>query len=239
MTGVDRIRTQIVLSVIAGLMVLAIVMLTDRAEDVKVTYTDRAMLSVALGAAYIIGISMALRPNWRSRYRRGPLSGTGASVDGKPLPGPPRRGHHPDCDAFMDHTITWSGRTRCAGCTGLTVGASAAILLTAMYAFDPVLVLWTSGPGLVMAGVALVALDLFASVTGGLDPRAGMGLNALMMVGFTMVSVGLLETTGELTWGLVGVVNSALWMDSRIQVSRWNHAALCAACQKECVAYTL
>ena len=238
MSEIGRVRTQIALSVVAGLMVMAIVMLGYRAE-VEIADADRALLSIALGAAYILGISMAMRPNRRARIGQGRHSGAGLSVEGRTLPGPPRKGHHPDCDTFRDHTITFSGRTRCAGCTGLTVGALVAILLTAMYGFDPSLVLWTNGPGLVIAGIALVALDLFAAMAGGLGPRAGLGLNALMMVGFTLVSVGLLESTGELTWGLVGVVNSALWMDTRIQVSRWNHVTLCMTCEMECAAYTL
>jgi hypothetical protein len=238
MTEVGRVRSQVVLSAVAGILVLAITSLGYR-SGVDVYDGDRALLAITLAAAYVLGISMALRPNWRSRFGKGDRAVSSPHGGKGPLPGPPRRGHHPDCGAFEGHTVEWSGRTRCAGCTGLTVGAIAAILLTLVYVVDPPSVLWTSGPGLVIAGIALVTLDLFAALAGGLDPRAGMGLNALMMVGFALVSAGLLESTGELTWGLVGVIVSTLWMDTRIQVSRWNHAAVCAVCPEACVAYSI
>lgn len=238
MSEVDRVRTQLALSVIAGLLILVITVLGYQ-DVVDVTDADRALLAICLSTSYILGISMALRPNWRSRFSRARQAQGGSLADDGPLPGPPRKGHHPDCDGFAGHTLTWGSRTRCAGCTGLAMGAVAAILLSAAYALEPPAVLWTYGPGLVIAGIALVALDMFAANAGGLDPRAGLGLNALMMIGFALVCVGLLESTGEVTWGLVGVVVSALWMDSRIQVSRLNHAAICVACEGECVAYSL
>lgn len=238
MSEVDQVRTQLGLSVIAGLLVLVITVLGYQ-EVVSVTDADRALLAICLSISYILGISMALQPNWRSRFIRAREARAGSRDDDGPLPGPPRKGHHPDCTGFAGHTVSWGGRIRCAGCTGLVMGAVAAILLTTAYVLEPPSVLWTYGPGLVIAGIALVALDLFAANAGGLDPRAGLGLNALMIVGFAMVCVGLLESTGEVTWGLVGVVLSALWMDTRIQLSRWNHATMCALCPEGCVAYTL
>lgn len=238
MTKVHRIRTYLVLSALAGAMVL-IIALWDHSEDPDVGRTDRALLAIALNAAYIVGVSMALWPNWRSRLGSPRQSREATPEDGPSLPRPPRRGHHPQCDAFTGHTIHWHGRTRCAGCLGLTVGALVAIGLTALYVVEPETLVWGYRPGLAVAGVALVAVGLFASLTGGLDPRAGLGLNALLMLGFALASVGLFESTGDLTWGLVGVVISALWMDTRIQVSRWNHAVVCVACEKDCVAYAI
>jgi len=40
------------------------------------------------------------------------------------------KGHHPDCGKFSTHTFRFRGRTYCAGCTGLVIGAVAAILGT-------------------------------------------------------------------------------------------------------------
>ncbi len=92
---------------------------------------------------------------------------------------------------------------------------------------------------MVVAGLSLVALVLGTALVGKVHPWASLLLNALLVVGFALVSIGLLEATGELAWALVGVVLSVLWMDTRIQLSRWNHAAVCALCPEGCVAYTL
>jgi hypothetical protein len=108
-----------------------------------------------------------------------------------------------------------------------------------LYAARPSALEWWDGLAMVLAGLSLVALDLGVALAGAVDPRAGLGLNALMVLGFVMVSVGLLETTGELTWGLMGLVLSVLRMDNSIQLSRWNHAAVCTVCPDRCVAYSL
>jgi hypothetical protein len=165
------------------------------------------------------------------------VDGAEASGEGHRLPGPPRKGHHPECERFASHTISIRGRVQCAGCTGLTIGAFAVILLISVYVGFPSSLEEWDGTAMVLVGLTLVALDLGAALLGGVGPRAGLGLNALMVVGFALVSIGLLEGTGQMPWGLVGVVLAVLWMDTRIQISQWNHAALCAVCPEACVAY--
>jgi hypothetical protein len=143
------------------------------------------------------------------------------------------------CGRFDDHIVEWGGRARCAGCTGLLAGAGIGSALTVVYVLYPSVLSGAGGPTLVLTGMALVALDLAVAGTGGAGAWAGLALNALMAVGFALVAIGLLELTGRPDWGLIGVILSALWMDTRIQVSRWNHAAVCSACPRECVAYSL
>ncbi len=235
-----RVWTLLLLSLVAGVLVLAIA-LTGVAPEGDVAESDRRALGGALMLVCALGIVSALRPDWRRSVLaggEGPDGHGSPDADG-PLPGPPRRGHHPECEGFASHTLGLLGRVRCAGCTGLAAGAFAVAVLVWLYAVEPSALDPMGGLAMVLAGLSLVALVLGTALVGKVRPWASLLLNALLVVGFALVSIGLLEATGELAWGLVGVVLSVLWMDTRIQLSRWNHAAVCALCPEGCVAYTL
>lgn len=240
MTELERTQAHVALSMVAGIMVLVIATL-GHVADAAVEDLDRRVLATALILACSLGISMAVRPNWWRRRLCEPPTEAGTAVgEGDAAPGgPPRRGHHPICVPFGGHTMTLLGKKRCAGCTGLSAGASLVIVLSVIYAAFPDTMEWLDGLAMAYVGTMLVVLALFAAAAGGVESRASLGLNFLMVLGFGMVAVGLLESTGELAWGMVGVVLSALWMDTRIMLSRWNHATVCAVCPEACVAYRL
>ncbi len=239
MSGLTRVWTYMLLSCTAGLLLLVVVLVAVD-PGTGVAESDRRVLGGAIMLVCAFGIVSALRPNWRRRIVSGGVRSGGpdsAGEDDEPLPGPPRRGHHPDCGMFASHTLTLLGKVRCAGCTGLATGAFAVALLVWLYAVEPTTLDPISGAAMVMAGLSLVALVLGTTLAGKVHPWASLLLNVLLVLGFALVSIGLLETTGELAWGLIGVVLSVLWMDTRIQLSRWNHAAVCAVCPEGCVAY--
>ena len=226
-----------------GIMVLVIATV-GHVPDAAVADMDRRVLAAALIVACSLGISMAVRPNWwrRRLCEEGVEAEEAKEAEGgsKVVPeGPPRRGHHPICEPFRGHTISLGRKDRCAGCTGLAAGSVLVIVLSLIYAAYPDTMEWLDGLAMAYVGTMLVVLTLFAAAAGGVESRASLGLNFLMVLGFGMVAVGLLESTGELAWGLVGVVLSALWMDTRIMLSRWNHATVCTVCPEECVAYRL
>lgn len=228
---------QLALSVTGGLLLLFVV-LVGPIDTNTVEPLDRVIVGSALLLAYALGGWMAVRPG---RGQRTSTIGNGDEVvEGPaPIPGPRRRGHHPECGNFEGHTVMWGGNARCAGCTGLLGGAGIGSALTVVYVLYPSSLSWAGGSTLVLAGMALVAVDLVVAGVGGAGAWPGLVLNALMAVGFALVAIGLLELTGRPDWGLIGVILSALWMDTRIQVSRKNHAAVCSACPRECVAYSL
>ena len=95
MTGTGRIRMYLLLSILGGALVL-IVALVGLQEDVDPTINERRTVVTPLVVACALGISMALRPNWRRRWfgEGGGTGGGTADID-EPLPGPRRKGHHP------------------------------------------------------------------------------------------------------------------------------------------------
>jgi hypothetical protein len=134
MSALRRVWTYLLLSLAAGVFVIAIVLLGGDGE-VHVSGEDRVVLGMALLVLIALGVLSALRPNWWRRATAGREGPEGpSSTDGNGvLPGPPRRGHHPGCEGFASHTIKLRGKVRCAGCTGLVAGALPVALLVGPY----------------------------------------------------------------------------------------------------------
>lgn len=238
MSARGEVRTYLLLSLVAGAMVAAVALLGGD-PDARAGLQERRVLGLALMLTACLGAVSAIRPGWWRGTRPrdgGPGEGPPDKAASAP-PGPPRRGHHPECEAFAPHTITLLGRARCAGCTGLVAGVASILPLVWLYIAHPASLEPWDGAAMVLVGLALVALDLGAAMAGGVGPRAGLVLNALLVAGLALVSIGLLESTGDLPWGLLGVLLGLLWVDTRIQLSRWNHVTTCAVCPRTCVAY--
>jgi hypothetical protein len=61
--------------------------------------------------------------------------------------------------------------------------------------------------------------------------------NAILPVGFVLVTVGAAESTGKVAIGLLAVLISFLWLETRIHISDWKHAEICRKCGRECRSY--
>lgn len=231
-----------VLSVAAAAFVLAMVFLGgEEGKDAGADATDRWFVGAAYLASCVVGISLALRPNW---VRTWGCHGEAPTPQGEPTDAtatPPRGrlGHHPDCGPFDGHRVRFD-RARCAGCTGLSLGAAVTSVSMLAYVLAPDAVMdHEVGPFAVLAGLVLVAVG-FASIVA--DPASGKAhasSNALLLVGFFLVVAGVLEATGDQARGLVALLLCYLWLDARIELSKWNHARVCAACPEACKAYCL
>ncbi|MCK4969662.1 MAG: hypothetical protein KAS77_04025, partial [Thermoplasmata archaeon] len=64
MSPMDSLRFYVILSIVAGVMAM-VVAVNGYQEDADVDRTDRAIVGMALLLVSVLGISMALRPNWR------------------------------------------------------------------------------------------------------------------------------------------------------------------------------
>lgn len=219
------------LSALTAVLIIASVALSDHdGTDI----TEKLFVGGAFGSSCVLGISLALRPNWIRRL----LTQWGHN-QGQDLEAGLRRriGHHPDCDGFQSHTVQIGGRSLCAGCTGLAIGAGTSIVAMSLYVVLPVSIPSTVWDLLIVLGVGLVVTNYIEiSLLPG-KALHHLVLNALMVLGFLLVVIGLLSLTGNPLIGLLGVVVSFLWLDTRIQISKWRHTETCRACARECKAY--
>lgn len=184
-------------------------------------------------ASCVYGISLAMRPGWTRRLfagKRGGLRTESPSVRSL-------QGHHPDCGHFVGHTFEWRGRVLCAGCTGIAGGSATSLVLMGLYLALPVA--WPAGVLQValLLGLGLVGVKYLEAALPRGSLAARLGSNALFVVGFLLVVVGAMELSGSPVVGFLAVFVSFLFVDTRIQLSRWRHVKTCGDCREGCKVY--
>jgi len=146
-------------------------------------------------------------------------------------------GHHPDCDGFHAHRIWLFGQHRCAGCMGLFFGAILAIILAIIYILSNSEFSSTSAISIFFGGLILISLIIAEIIISKRNAKIHMISNILLVLGFLMVTVSTLEITGIRGVGLISILLSFLWLDTRIQLANWKHKAICSKCERSCSMY--
>jgi hypothetical protein len=244
MTPRERAVYYLALSFVgAGLLVVA--SHQPRSALAIVDQLDRSSVAAAFALVCMVGLSMALSPNWIGRVFRQAPHGPPPGADGLDLgdggdDGMPRRarvGHHPDCDRFDGHRLRRGEGALCAGCTGLAAGSVAGIALAIAYSIVPFSIEGVSTRALLYGGIALVLADLVTDLVPGRPAAAHATLDALMVVGAFMATVGTLVSTRSLGYGLLAVLVAVMWVDTRVTLSAWRHIDTCGRCPEACKAY--
>jgi len=241
MTPRERAVYYLALSFVgAGLLVVA--SYQPHSALASVDQLDRSVVAAAFALACMVGLSMALSPNWIGRVFRQaphgpPPAAVGLAEDDDGMPRRARVGHHPDCERFDGHRLRSGEGALCAGCTGLAAGSIAGIGLSIALALVPF------GPddawarALLYGGIALVLADLVTDLVPGRPAAAHATLDAFMVVGAFMAALGTLWSTRSLGYGLLAVLVSVMWVDTRVTLSAWRHVDTCGRCPEACKAY--
>jgi hypothetical protein len=136
-------------------------------------------------------------------------------------------GHHPDCQKFSGNRIRINGRTMCAACSGLLVGAILALAGCALQFFV--------GLNMVPVSVWLLVLDEVCMVLGLAQIKfAGYGkvlVNMVFVVG-SFVALAGADVLGEsllVDIYVLGLIVFLLWL--RILLSEWNNRRICQTCR--------
>jgi len=242
MTPRERAIYYLALSFV-GAGLLAVASHQPRSPLAIVDQLDRSSVAAAFAIVCVVGLSMALSPNWIGRVFRqaphGPPPGTGGP-DGADADGMPRRarvGHHPDCERFDGHRLRRGGGALCAGCSGLAAGSVVGIALSIALALVPFGLDGPEARALLYGGIALVLADLVTDLVPGRPAAAHAALDALMVVGAFMATAGTLLSTRSLGYGLLAVLVAVMWVDTRVTLSAWRHIDTCGRCPEACKAY--
>jgi hypothetical protein len=141
------------------------------------------------------------------------------------------KGHHPPCGRFTTHTLLVAGRTICAGCTGLVLGAMIAIagslayFLIGLSSTDPIIVFWL--------GFAFVTLGLLQHRIDLDNPLIHASLNVVFVLGAFLLEVGVDSINGSILVHTYLLVITAYWIVTRIALSEADHASICGRCGQE------
>ena len=138
-------------------------------------------------------------------------------------------GHHPMCDGFQGHEFAVNGKTFCAGCAGLLLGAFIAVIIAThrfVFRFTYPTIAAFAGVGFVVLGLLYLPL-LRTSI-----PVIRSVFNATFVAGFALVPVGA-DGLG-LEFDLIVVGLCVFWMFTRIQLSSWDHRRVCRTCGYRC-----
>jgi hypothetical protein len=229
MTPRERAVYYLALSFV-GAGLLAVASHQPRSALARVDQLDRSVVAAAFALVCMVGLSMALSPNWIGRVFRqaphGPPPGeVGLAEDDDGMPRRTRVGHHPDCERFDGHRLRRGESALCAGCTGLAAGSIA-------FGLDDA---WARA--LLYGGIALVLADLVTDIVPDRPAAAHAALDALMVVGAFMAALGTLWSTRSLGYGLLAVLVAVMWVDTRVTLSAWRHVDTCGRCPEDCKAY--
>lgn len=144
------------------------------------------------------------------------------------------KGHHPDCGNFSGHVIQLVGKTYCAGCTGLIIGAIISLLGILSYLLgrlpceNKIIIFWLGFTG------TLTSL-LYNSLSKWRTNFLNLFLNAFFVLEAFMLLLGVEEINNSLLTELYLLILIPIWIITRILSSQRTHNRICQNCDlKKC-----
>lgn len=149
------------------------------------------------------------------------------SLPNKPVTLIQIRGHHPDCKKFSANRIHILGRTLCASCSGLLIGAVISIVGAVLYFAIGFSIAW-GDVWLIVLGETFMLLGLAQIKFVGYIKVAA---NLVFVVGSFMILVeaDMLGGSPLVDFYVLGLIAFMLWL--RILLSEWNNTRTCQACR--------
>lgn len=233
MTETRYLFSYFILSIIGASFILLFALLSP-SENMDIKTLDKIIIGLAFIICCIFGISLAIKPNWLSSYRNQRSIKNQTMKDRLPIP---RQGHHPTCGQFEKHTIKFNNKILCAGCTGLILGAVVASVFMVIYIFIEFNVSIIIFYFFIIIGLVFIATNFMLTFFHMKNAGGQLISSMTLIIGFLFVVLGIFELTGGIIYGLIGIIISFLWLDTRIQLSYWRHSELCNNCKKMCKAY--
>jgi hypothetical protein len=218
-----------------GIALLIIGSFFTSSSGSNITSSDRLIVGSAFFASCLLGLSMALRPNWLKGLLSGEKEEPKDEVHTSVIR--IRSGHHPDCQGFASHKIKTKNKTYCAGCLGLAFGAVTGIILLFVYLFMPDVVNLMSSFSMIITGLIFIGFNFLVVAARNKNSFMHLISNVILVAGFFFMVVGMFQYTKSVSYGILAVIISFLLLDTRIQLSHWHHERTCVLCKDSCKVY--
>lgn len=195
-------------------------------EQNVIHISDKLVVGGAFIISCIFGIYAAVKPDWIY-----PKGGDGQQSQRKII------GHHPDCEEFNNHVIKIKNSILCPGCYGLALGSVISILLMSGYIVFPIEIQKIHLYDLIILGMLLIVLNFVEIIIPATTAYFHLISNIFLVISFFLIILGILHLTGNMIFGLLAVLISYLWLDTRVQLSDWRHSQVCQNCIESCKVY--
>jgi len=224
----------IIFSFIAVLLLLILTLFVNP-NNTNLSIFDKSIIGILFIISCLIGISLTNNPGWIKRLLKNQFQKTSNNKTKKNVR--KREGHHPDCDKFNMHTIEIKNKKYCTGCLGISIGCIISIILMIFYILNNVKISSDILSYLVTLGFIILGLVFIEIMINRRKIFAHIFLNSLLVISFFLIVVGIFEITGSIIYGIICIILSFLWLDTRIQLSNYHHKKICINCNKSCKMY--
>jgi hypothetical protein len=208
--------------------------ITSPSDSPTIAISEKEIIAAMFIMSSVVGISFTVSPNWVRRYlpqKKNNEKNTNKEATRM------FQGHHPDCHTFQNHRIQWKNKTWCAGCLGLLIGLNVSIMLMILYLLidfrQPKMISYL----LFIVGLFILTFVYFEIVYRNRHPLLHVFSNSLLPLSFFIITVAVVGLTGKLVYGFFTILLCFLWLDVRIQLSKWRHRLLCINCTEYCKMY--
>jgi len=217
-------------SFIAAALIILLVLMTP-SQTTPISFFEKIGLAGVFIFCCIVGISFTLQPNLVRRY-------FSKCTDEEKNTLPPIKrsfqGHHPDCPTFQNHTTQWNTKIWCAGCLGLFIGFCASIVLMILYIITDFQLSTMISRLLLFLGLFILPVVYIEILYRSRYAIVHVILNSLMPLSFFIITIAVGGYTGKLVYGFFTILLCFLWLDTRVQLSKWHHSLICNNCFESC-----
>ena len=218
----------ITLSSVAGFLLILLIFFGSSTTIIGIF--DRLLISIIFIISCLFGISLAIYPHWYNKIRKSQNNKENKKQFFKTVI--KRKGHHPNCNKFQKHILKIKHKSYCAGCLGLAIGSFISILLMIFYIStvnEPISQIFQL---LVITGFIFIGIIYIEIIQPYRHVIFHIISSALLVVSFFIITVSIFELTGNTIYGIISIVFSFLWLETRVQLSIWRHSRICNNCDK-------
>ena len=233
MKKIDVIYKYLIFSFFAAFFIILFAVF-DNSKLSNLDFNDKLLVGFLFIICCIFGISLTFYPGWYKRIIIKDIKSDKIKISNDKIK---RKGHHPDCVRFYNHTIKFKNNTFCAGCFGLAIGFFISISLMILYLFFINNFSKTFFYILLTIGFIIILILYLEIVINKRNKTVHIALNVFFVLSFFMITVSIFEITNKISYALISILLSFLWLDTRIQLSNRKHRLICANCDKSCKMY--
>ncbi len=201
----------------------------------KTNEIDRIIVVIFFILICILGFSLSFFPRWYKKIIKNKKKYLIKSKSDKKIR--KREGHHPNCIKFKNHIIKIEDKNFCSGCFGLGIGSIISIVIIIYYLIfnnNQYLAIYQYS---FFLGVLIIILSYIESILNNKKSIIHILSNIFLIIGFFLIIISTLENSGSLVYGLISIISSFLFLETRIQISMLNHINICSECNEQCKMY--